>query len=127
MSTRSVDQPRRWKEAGEARQKRQHRRYALAGQAVFRTAKAVEARACSLNIGIGGILLRSPVIPPEGTELWLHLALEDRPEAFFITRGRIVRTEPDGLAVIFLEQPAGLESMLRSLGVPANQGDAAPG
>lgn len=74
----------------------------------------MEAAGEPLNIARGGILVRSRVIPAEGTEFWVYFTIQNHPEAF-ITHGRIVRAQRDVLAVAFLEEPAGLERILESL------------
>ncbi len=95
-------------------ERRQHKRYPLSGEAAFRTTRALEGAGEPVNISIGGVLLRSAVIPSAGTDLWVHFSLQDHPEKF-ITTGRVAHTEQDKLAVMFLEQPAGLGELLQSL------------
>ena len=100
-------------------ERRLYKRYSVEGRAVIRTTYAVGATGYLLDVGVRGMLLSSPVVPAEGTELWVHFSFEHAPKAF-ITLGQVVRARPGGLAVRFLEEPAGLRRTLNSLGPRAN-------
>ncbi len=100
-------------------ERRQYKRHSVQGRAVFRTTSAVEGTCQPLDVGVGGVLLWSAVVPQEGTELWVHFSFEHAPKPF-ITLGQVVRARPGGVAVRFLEEPAGLRRTLNSLASRAN-------
>ncbi len=93
--------------------KRRHKRYRVSGRADFQAASA-DATGDLLDIGTGGILVRSPVIPPQGTNLTARFTV-DGYAATFDCRGRVVRAQMDVLAVMFLEEPKGLAELLQWL------------
>ena len=91
-------------------ERRQYKRYRVTGRAEF---QADSERAVSelLDIGTGGLLIRSQLIPDKGTNLWVQFTVAGYPGALD-SRGRVVRSQLDVLAVMFLEPPAELERLL---------------
>ena len=91
-------------------ERRQYKRYGVTGRAEFQTdsAKAVGEL---LDIGTGGVLVRSQLIHDKGTNLWVQFTVAGYPGALD-SRGRVARSQLDVLAVMFLEPPAELERLL---------------
>ena len=94
-------------------EKRQYRRYAVSGQVEFRTGLE-EAVGELVHIGRRGILIRSQVIPPLRTNLSIQFTVQGYGETF-IVGGRVVGSEKDMIAVMFLVEPAGTKKLLQWL------------
>ncbi len=91
-------------------ERRQYKRYGVTGRTEFQT-DSERAVGELLDIGTGGLLIRSRLIPDKGTNLWAQFTVAGYPGGFE-TRGRVVRTQLDVVAVMFLKPPAGLERPL---------------
>ncbi len=87
-----------------------HKRYRVSGPAEFQ-AGSVTATGELLDVGTGGILLRSDVNPSQGTHLQAQFAVAGY-HGTFNARGRVVRTQLGVVAVMFLDQPDGLQPLL---------------
>jgi len=101
------------KETIQVVERRQHKRYPPSGQAVFRTAGALEGDGQAINIALAGLLLGSVTIPPKRTQLWIHFTIPGHSGAF-IAAGRVVHTQAGLLGVEFLQEPVGLRELLKS-------------
>jgi len=106
------------------RDRRVHKRYRVSGPAEFQ-AGPITATGELLDVGTGGILLRSDVSPSQGTNLQAQFAVADYPGTFK-ARGRVVRTQLGVVAVMFLDQPDGLQPLLDWLEQKESPGPAAP-
>ena len=91
-------------------ERRQNKRYRVTGRAEFQADSARETGEL-VDIGSGGLLVRSQLIPDKGTNVWVQFTVAGYPGAFE-SRGRVVRSQLDVLAVMFLEPPAELERLL---------------
>lgn len=91
-------------------ERRRYKRYSVTGESEFWTESAKTSTQL-LDVGHGGVLLRSEVVPAQGTQLGVRFAVDGYPERFE-ARGRVVRTQMDIVAVMFPEEPAGLRQML---------------
>lgn len=91
-------------------ERRQHKRYSVSGQAEFQ-AGSVNARGELLDVGSGGVLVRSDVLPSDRSNLLIHFSIAGYP-GVFDAKGRVVRTHLGVLAVMFLEPPAVLPDLL---------------
>ncbi len=100
-------------------ERRKFVRYLVAGDVQFRSA-AVEATGELLDIGTGGILVRSQTMLDKGTNLTAGFDVKGC-TGTFAAKGRVVRTQFDVLAIMFLDPPAGLDELLAEL---ANKGRA---
>ena len=94
-------------------EKRRYKRYRVSGQAEFRFG-GVRATGELLDIGNGGVLMRSEEIPAQQTSLAFSFAVEGYPKALQ-AQGRVVYTQLNTLAVMFLGKVEGLEELLRAL------------
>ncbi len=95
-------------------ERRHYKRHSLAGRALFRTASALEGSGEPVNIAVAGLLVRTDVVPAEGTSLWVHFTIAG-PPGEFIASGRVVHSQPHLLGLVFLEEPAGLRRLLESV------------
>ena len=91
-------------------ERRKYKRYGVTGRAEFQ-ADSERAVGELLDIGTGGLLIRSRLVPDKGTNIWAQFTVAGYPGAFE-SRGRVVRSQLDVVAVMFLEPPAGLEKLL---------------
>jgi len=91
-------------------ERRRYKRYSVTGQAEWWT-DSTKTPTELLDVGNGGVLLRSQVTLAQGTQFGLRFTVDGYPEKFE-TRGRVVRTQMDIVAVMFLEEPVGLRQML---------------
>jgi hypothetical protein len=100
------------------RERRRYRRYIVKGSVIINPALPEAAGDATvgelLNIGLGGVLLRSKTIPREGTRVSLRFSFDGYPEKT-LAEGQVVGTKPDLMAVKFLEQPAGIDAVLNWL------------
>jgi hypothetical protein len=94
-----------------AREQRRYKRYIVTGTATLQTA-AGESRASLLNFGRGGMLVRTDMLCPDGTELLLSYEVGGYPETC-VARGKVVGSKPGLLAIMFFEEAA--EVLLRWL------------
>jgi hypothetical protein len=97
----------------EARERRRYRRYIVKGSVVVLHSSA-EIAGELLNLGFGGVLVRTKIVHPEGTRVTLTFQFNGYPEETS-AQGLVVGTKPDLMAVKFLEEPAGIESVLNWL------------
>jgi len=67
-----------------------------------------------VEISRRGARISSEVKPSEGEELTVRFTVPDYPEVFEV-RVRVVSVQSDSWSMIFLEEPAGLTKLLRSL------------
>ena len=91
-------------------EKRRHKRYSVTGRAEFQ-ADSAKGVGDLLDVGTGGLLIRSPLVPDKGTNVWVQFAVAGYPGALD-SRGRVVRGQLDVVAVMFLEPPTELERLL---------------
>ena len=91
-------------------ERRKYKRYRVTGRAEFQ-ADSERAVGELLDIGTGGLLIRSRLIPDKGTNIWAQFTVAGYPGSFE-TSGRVVRSQLDVVAVMFLEPPTGLEKLL---------------
>ena len=92
------------------RERRRHRRYILPGQVRFRI-NSFEASGELVNFGQGGLLMRSRVALPVGTQMSLRVQASCYPSAFE-TPAEIVGVKNALMALKFLEQPHGVQELL---------------
>ena len=93
--------------------RRRYKRYPVSGRAKFQ-AGITEGDGDVLDIGSGGILIRSPVGLSQGTELKTLFTIQGYASEFS-TSGRMVRAQLGVLAVMFLQEPVGLWELLKWL------------
>ncbi len=98
---------------GPAGERRLYRRYIVTGSVVLQTG-AVESCGALLNLGVGGMLVRTDTLYQEGTDLVFRFQVGGNPE-MFTAFGQVVGTKADRLAIKFLEQPAGMYALLHWL------------
>ena len=91
----------------------------MAGRVLFQ-AEILEATGELVDISRCGAFIRSKVQPPEGEDLVVRFTVQDYPEVFKV-RGIVVRVHSDSWAMLFLDEPAGLTRLLRSLYGRANK------
>ena len=89
------------------------KRYIVTGFVALQTA-AGDSRGKLLNLGRGGMLVRSDAPYREGTELTIRFQVGGDPETF-TALGEVVGTKEDLLAIKFPDQTAGLDALLRRL------------
>ena len=83
---------------------RRYKRYIVSGSVVFQ-GPGGESRGALLNLGQGGVLVRTDAHYREGTDLTLRFQVGSDPETFS-TLGQVVGTKADLLAIKFLEEPS---------------------
>jgi hypothetical protein len=97
------------------RERRRYRRYIVKGSVIINLALPEAAGDATvgelLNIGLGGVLLRSKITHQEGTRVSLNFEFDGYPEKTS-AEGQVVGTKPDLMAVKFLEQPVGIDAVL---------------
>lgn len=98
-------------EAG--RKRRASVRYIIGGQVIFHTGSP-DSCGELVNIGQYGMLVRTHVQVPDGTDLRIGLTVEGYPAALQ-GEGRVVGARQDLLAVKFVREPAGLIQLLQWL------------
>ena len=92
--------------------RKREKRHAVSGPALLRTKNSNEAVAECCNISSTGVLLRNIDLPPTENDVWVYFRLgSDK----FVAPGEIVRTTDHQVAVVFREQPAGLDDALKSI------------
>jgi len=74
----------------------------------------MEAAGELVNISRGGARISSEVKPSKGEELTVRFTVPDYPEVFEV-RGIVVGVHSESWSMMFLEEPAGLTKLLRSL------------
>jgi hypothetical protein len=89
---------------------RRYRRYIVDGSAAVQGPLG-ESRGALLNVGQGGILVRTDVPQAQGMDLTIQFHLYSYPETF-ASRGQIVGIKDSMLAIKFLEEPQGLRLLL---------------
>ena len=94
-------------------ERRCHKRYPVSGKIVFQT-ESQEATGELVDIARGGLCIRSEVKPLEGEELTVRFTVQGHVGVFEI-RGLVVRLQSNSWAMMFLEETAKLEMLLRSL------------
>ncbi len=94
-------------------ERRRNPRYPVKGRATLITA-AGELPAELIDIATGSLLMRCLLTAPAGAELQIRFRVENHAEEFTVT-GRVVRTQPDVLAVVFLDEPRGLRHLIDEL------------
>ena len=94
-------------------ERRRHTRYPAAGDATFLTASLM-ARGDLLDVAKGGALIHGAVVPSNGNGITVRFTVSGYPGKFE-AEGKVVRDHPHMIAIIFLDEPAGLEELLRWL------------
>jgi hypothetical protein len=96
-------------------------RYIVGGEAIFHTGSHTNPHTGSpefcgelVNVGQRGILVRTNMRAPEGTDFQLSFRVEGYPDAFQ-ARGEVAGYRRDLLAVKFLTEPAGMAQLLQWL------------
>jgi hypothetical protein len=92
--------------------RKREKRHAVSGPALLRTKNSNEAVAECCNISSTGVLLRSIDLPATESDVWVYFRLGSHK---FVAPGEIVRTGKQQVAVVFREQPAGLDEALKSI------------
>ncbi|HWP83779.1 MAG TPA: PilZ domain-containing protein [Terriglobia bacterium] len=95
------------------RERRRYRRYIVSGVVRYGT-ETTESAGSLLNLGWGGLLVRSRVVYTGGTNLTLLFQVEDYPETIH-AKARVVGTQPGLMALRFLHPPDGIDLLLRWL------------
>lgn len=85
----------------------------------------MEATGELIDISRGGARIRSEVKPLEGAEIAVRFTVQNYLEVFEV-RGIVLRVQSDSWAVLFLEEPAGLAKLLRSLDERTQKREASP-
>ena len=93
-----------------AREQRRYKRYIVKGSVVLQCS-AGESRGTLLNLGKGGVLIRSKTVHTEGEKLSFCFDVRGYGETFK-ARGLVVGTQADLSAIKFLAEPAGIEALL---------------
>ena len=88
-------------------------RYIIGGQVIFHTGSP-DSSGDLVNIGQYGMLVRTHVQVPDGTELRIGLTVEGYPPPIQ-GEGRVVGAQQDLLAIKFLSEPDGLIQLLEWL------------
>ena len=101
-----------------------YKRYPVSGKALFQ-AESQKTTGELVDVSRGGIRIRSKVKPLEGEEIAVRFTLQNYPEVFEV-RGIVLRVQSDSWAVLFLEEPAGLAKLLRSLDERTQKREASP-
>lgn len=96
-----------WKE------RRRYRRYIVSGQVRIRT-NSSETPAELVNFGQGGLLVRSHVVLPVGTQAAICVTASCYPNAFDVA-GEVVGGKDDLVAIKFLGQANGVKELLHWL------------
>ena len=96
-------------------ERRCYKRYCASGQAEFWSA-SVKSIGKLLDVAKGGVLVLMPnkVRLSHEEKLTVRFTVSDYP-GVFEARGKVARIQLDILAVMFLEEPVGLENLLRWL------------
>ena len=105
-------------------EKRCHKRYPVSGKTLFQT-ESQEAAGELVDIARGGVCIRSEVKPLDGEELTVRFTVQDHIGVFEI-RGMVVRVQSNSWAMMFLEEPMEMETLLRSLAEKAEKQVASP-
>ena len=98
-------------EAG--RKRRASLRYIIGGQVIFHTGSP-DSSGALVNLGQHGMLVRTHVQVPEGTEFRIGLAVEGYPTPLQ-GDARVVGARQDLLAIRFLREPDGMIRLLQWL------------
>src|SRR5690348_8072545 len=89
---------------------RKYKRYPVGGTARFRGPSG-ESTGEVLDVGTGGILVRCDLIPPSLANLAIDFTI-DAYRRMFVANGRVLRTQLDVMAIMFLEEVEGLTELL---------------
>ena len=95
------------------RKRRSSVRYIIGGQVIFHTGSP-DSCGDLVNLGQHGMLVRTHVQVPAGTEFRIGLTVEGYPTSLQ-GDGRVVGARQDLLAIRFLREPAGLIQLLQWL------------
>ena len=90
---------------------RRSKRYIVKGSAVLQTPSGESAGAL-LNLGQGGMLVRTDVPYKKGTELALRFHVGGSSPETITALGEVVGAKEDLLAIKFLKKPTGIEFLL---------------
>jgi hypothetical protein len=94
---------------------RRCKRYIVNGSAVLE-GPGGESRGLLLNVGQGGILVRTNAAHEEGSNLTLYFHVSGYPETF-AGHGQVVGTKGILSAIKFMEEPEGIKFLLAWLGL----------
>ena len=94
-------------------ERRRHKRYPVDGDATF-LAASLMANGDLLDVAKGGALIHGAVVPSDGSWIAVHFVVSGYPWKFE-AKGKVVRDHPYRIAIMFLDEPAGLEELLRWL------------
>ena len=94
-------------------ERRRYRRYIVRGQVKFRTDSA-EVSGDLVNVGPGGMLLRSDIVLSEGKEITIHAMVFGYPTAIEVF-GRVASAKDGLMSIQFLKEPIGLFELVRWL------------
>ena len=92
---------------------RRHKRYPVAGQAEFWTA-SMKATCDLLDVSKGGVLIRSADVPSGESGITVRFTVLGY-SRMFEADGHVVRAQLDSIAVMFFDEPPGLDGLLRWL------------
>lgn len=93
-------------------ERRQAARVPVTAPVMFRTANAQEGDGQTLNVSSSGILFGTQASPGSCTEVIVYFKLAGRQ---FLVEGEILRTTQNQMAVVFREEPRGLQQVLNSM------------
>ncbi|MBI1956023.1 MAG: PilZ domain-containing protein [Acidobacteria bacterium] len=96
-----------------SRERRRYRRYIVQGRVKFRIGSA-ETLGDVVNFGQGGMLIRSGVVLPEGSETTIQVKASCYPDAFEVS-GQVVGVKNGRMAIKFLKKPKAVEELLLCL------------
>ena len=94
-------------------ERRCYRRYIVRGRVKFRIGSA-EILGDVVNFGQGGMLIRSGVALPEGSETTIHAKAACYPDAFEVA-GEVVGVKNGLMAIKFLKKPNAVDELLLCL------------
>lgn len=94
-------------------ERRRYKRYPAAGQVEFGT-RFMTATGDLLDIGEGGVLIHSPIVPFPKRNITIRFAVPGYP-LLSEAKGKVVHTQRHTQSVKFLRKPPGLKKLLRWL------------
>ena len=103
-------------------ERRSYKRYPAAGQAEF-WSTTLKGAGELLDVAKGGVLIRSADVPSEESGITVLFTVSGY-QRMFEAEGRVVRAQLDTIAVMFFDEPAGLEELLRWLERPQGETNA---
>jgi hypothetical protein len=98
---------------GVQHERRRNPRFPVTGRAIIVTPEG-ELPAELIDIATGSLLMRCRQSAPAGAELPIRFSVENHANEFTVT-GRVVRTQPDVLAVVFVDEPRGLRQLIEEI------------